>query len=445
MSPGTPPRRRRWLLLAAALVVVLAGAGVAAYLLLKDRTGDISHPGAEFTEEKPAPKPKPRRASFVWPNYGYDAAHTRVFDASPSLRPPFRQIWRVSGEVLLEFPPAIAYNRLYQLNDFGTLRGISMKTGRVLWRRKLGKLAASTPAVHAGVLYVSVLSRTKNGPGRFAAIRAKTGRTVWIKDIPSRTESSPLYRGGRVYAGSEDGTVYCLRARSGRTLWTYKASGAVKGSPTFDRGVLYFGDYGGQVHAVYARSGRRRWATGTSGAALGFRSGTFYATAAVRFGRVFIGNTDGREYSFVARTGKLAWAKQTGNYVYASAAVDDIRGLGPTVYVGSYDGSFYALNARTGDVRWSHQAGGKISGSSTVVGRIVYFANLAARSTVGLDVRTGRRVFSFPRGGFDPVISDGKRIYLTGYDSLQALEPRSARRSRIKRAARRSRARRGGA
>ena len=75
-----------------------------------------------------------------------------------------------------------------------------------------------------------------------------------------------------------------------------------------------------------------------------------------------MGNTDGRVYSFAARTGQLAWATGTGAYVYASPAVEDTPGLGPTVYIGSYDGNMYAFNAQSGAVRWTHNAGGKISG-----------------------------------------------------------------------------------
>ncbi len=92
-----------------------------------------------------------------------------------------------------------------------------------------------------------------------------------------------------------------------------------------------------------------------------------------------MGNTDGRVYSFAASTGQLAWATGTGAYVYASAAVDDTPGLGPTIYLGSYDGNFYAFNAKSGAIRWRHPAGGKISGSATIVGNVVYYSDLGTQ------------------------------------------------------------------
>ena len=38
-------------------------------------------------------------------------------------------------------------------------------------------------------------------------------------------------------------------------------------------------------------------------------------------------------------------------------------------------------------------------------------------------MKSGRRVFYYGRGTYSPVISDGRRIYLTGYSSITALEP----------------------
>jgi outer membrane protein assembly factor BamB len=139
-----------------------------------------------------------------------------------------------------------------------------------------------------------------------------------------------------------------------------------------------------------------------------------------------MGNTDGRVYSFAAHTGQLAWATSTGAYVYGSPAVEDTPGLGPSVYIGSYDSNFYAFDARTGGIRWTHRAGGKISGSATIIGDVVYYANLGAKTTAGLDVRSGRQVFSFPDGAFNPVIADRTAIYLIGYSNMFELLPRAA-------------------
>jgi len=181
------------------------------------------------------------------------------------------------------------------------------------------------------------------------------------------------------------------------------------------------GAYGGTVHAVRAGSGSRVWRSSTSGAKFGFGAGNFYATPAVAYGRVYIGNTDGKLYSFSTENGNLGWSKGTGSYVYGAAAVDNVEGVGPTVFFGSYDGTFYALNARSGGVRWSHSSGGQISGAPTVVGGVVYFSTIDTTNTYGLSTRSGKRIFARGSGAYNPVISDGHRLYWTGYESISAL------------------------
>jgi outer membrane protein assembly factor BamB len=250
----------------------------------------------------------------------------------------------------------------------------------------------------------------------------------WSRKLPSRAESSPLVASGRVYFGTEDGTVYALRARDGAVRWRYKASGAVKGGLALDQGRLFFGDYGGHVQAIRQRDGSLIWKTSSAGTAFGLKAGNFYSTPAVAYGRVYIGSLDGFVYSFAASSGKLAWRHKTGGYVYSSPAVASVPGVGPTVYIGSYDGRLYAFDARSGSVRWAHNAGGKISGGPVVVGDLVFYSNLSRRSTAALGAATGKMVWSTGRGAFNPVISDGRRLYFLGYSSLFMLaSPKQAK------------------
>ena len=179
------------------------------------------------------------------------------------------------------------------------------------------------------------------------------------------------------------------------------------------------------MHAIRQSSGKRIWSATTNGARFGTSSGQFYATPALAYGRVYIGNTDSNVYSFSASSGKLAWRTGTEGYVYASAAVAQVPGGKPTVYLGSYDGRFYALDAKSGKVRWRHKAPGRISGAATIVGDIVYFGDLQSRTTTGLNARSGRKVFKFGRGGFNPVVSDGRNLYVVGYASLSQLRPKA--------------------
>ena len=413
-------RRARWI--AAGLVALLGAVALGGYLYERHRTGSIYHLHARFIPQPSPTLPAHGLARYPWPFYGYSANHTRYFPAPARVFPPFKRLWVRTGDSLLEFPPSLSGDHIFQLADDGVLSAINLHTGHTFWQQHIGSLAASTPAAVGDVVYATVLARANGvAKGEVLALAYATGRILWSRALPSPSESSPLVADGRVFFGSQNGTVYALDAHNGDVVWTYHAASAVKASPTLSDGILYFGDYSGHVQALDEQTGRRIWDSGSEGALLG--SGTFYSTAAVMYGRVFLGNTDGRIYAYDAFTGQLDWAVQTGAYVYSSPAVVSAPGLGPTIYLGSYNGTFYALNARTGAIEWRFHAGGRISGSATIVGRVVYFADLGSHRTYGLGISTGRVVFQIDTGSFDPVISDGQNVYLTGYTGLYGLAP----------------------
>jgi outer membrane protein assembly factor BamB len=411
-------------LAAAAVVVVLLFGAAGGYVLYRKHQQRNVHgsPTVEFVTTAPQPvRPPSELTTLPWPTYGFDNLRTR-FAQGIDVTPPFDVLWGFRAQALVEFPPAVAYGRLYFANNDGVFFAVSARTGQRAWKFVSGRCVAASPAVGGGLVYMTFLNRPPcNAPngadGLVAAFRAGTGKIAWERTI-GPSETSPLLAGGRVYVGDWRGDLWALRAADGKPVWRFHAGGRIKGGVALDGPRLYFGSYDGHVYALDARDGKLLWKASAQGTLLG--GGTFYATPALAYGRVYIGATDGKVYSFGAQTGKLRWSYGTGGYVYSSAAV--WRGL---VLVGSYSGTFFALDAATGGPKWRFHADGPISGSPTVVHGIVYFATLKQR-TYGLDARTGRVVWSFPDGKYAPVVVDSRRLYLVGYARVYGLLPRNA-------------------
>jgi len=410
---------RRGLLVAAAVVLVAAiGAGVAYVLRVRHAGRDIR--GSSTREFVPTeiPKPVPKEPGVAWPTYGYDPQRVR-FANGVSLAPPFRRVWTFRARSLVEFPPAVAYGRLFFANNAGDVFAISAKTGKRAWRYASHRCQAMSPAVSEHTLYVTFLNRPPcnatggNLDGEVVALAVGNGTVRWRRRI-GPSESSPLVEGDTVYVGDWDGHVYAFVAATGKLRWRFTAGGKVKDAVAASGNRLYFGAYDSHVYALDARTGRLLWKA--SGQPRLGHAGEFYATPALAYGRVFIGSTDGKEYAFGAGTGDLLWSHSTGGYVYSSAAVWRRR-----VFVGSYSGTFFCFDAATGDVEWSFDANGPISGSPTIIAGRVYFATLKRR-TYALDARSGRLLWSFADGKYSPVVVDSKRLYLVGYTRVYGLD-----------------------
>jgi outer membrane protein assembly factor BamB len=404
----------RWLAIVLLAAGLLFSVGLVGYQLLK-RPDDVHNPNAIFKPQKPS-KPPPKAKTVNWPIYGRNPARTRYLPAK-GIKPPFRKLWRHTQRPLLEFPPIFVGGKLYAVNNSGNAFALDADTGKVLWERRIGRLNASSPTYYRHRLYIVNLE-----PGHIVKLDAKTGRIIWKRTLPGRAESSPVVIDRTVYFGCENGELLALSTISGDVRWATPLGGPVKAAPAYYGGRLYVGDYGGYMNAVDAKSGKLVWQSGSLGPGFG-ASGQFYSTPAVAFGRVYSGNNDGRVYSFDTSDGTLAWSYSTGGYAYSGPTVASTQHSPPTVFIGSFDGNVYALDAKDGSLRWSRSAGGQVIGSLSAVGDIVYVAEFTNKTTTGFMMRSGRRVFHYPKGTYTPVISDGRRLYLTGYSSITALEP----------------------
>ena len=420
---------RRVALALVGLAIVAIAAAVVGYEELK-RPADVHNESAirHFKPEPPREPPKPTpgrrgRPTTNWPMYGLNRQRTRYLPTR-GVKPPFRKLWRYTERPLLEYPPIYVGGVLYAVNNSGFAFALNARTGAPIWERRIGRLNASSPTYYKHRLYIVNLV-----PGHIVKLNAANGRIIWKRRLPNRAESSPVVVGNSVYFGCEDGKLYSVSTVTGNVRWATQLSGPVKAAPAYDGGRLYVGDYGGSMNAVDAKTGQLVWSTGSLGT--GISGGQFYSTPAVAFGRVYAGNNDDRVYSFDLATGELAWTYSTGGYAYSAPAVASTKHSPPTVYIGSFDGNIYALNAKNGEVRWSRPTGGQVVGSLSAIGEIVYVAEFTNQTTIGYMMRSGRKVFSYPKGTYTPIISDGQSLYVTGYSSITKLAPIHPRPARI--------------
>lgn len=410
-----------------AALVALGAGGVFAFGLVTGWFDEGSVEGSTegFVATDIAP---PAARADAWPEYGRDPERTRANTGLTALVPPFRRDWEYDAGSLVEFPPVVGDDRVVFGTNAGLAVALDPTTGRRVWQRRLGGTVASSPALAgvdggpplpAGLPDMALFTTMR---GDVIALEPRTGRPLWRLRLGSAIESSPLVIGAAAYVGTKDRRVVRISLRTRRAEWTARVPGDVKGSLARSGGNVIVGDYAGQVTALDQRTGRTVWSTTSPGPRLR-GPGRFYAGPAVAYGRVFIGNVNGRILALSARTGDVAWVRVVGDYVYSSAAI-----ARRTAYLGSYDRHLYALDAVTGRVAWRADLGERISGSATVIGPLVWVSTLARRPregrTVAFDAATGRRVFTFPDGRYSPAVAVDGRLVLTGVRTVYGLSPR---------------------
>ena len=218
------------------------------------------------TQKAKAPEaPRPRRVvlRLPWPTYGLRVQRTHTSEDF-KIRPPFRLRWTFKAGHVLEFPPSIAYGRLYFAQQRGRFFAIHHRTGKVVWQRRFNHCSAASPTVAYRVVYHAWMQPLpcnrfpRNQPGQVVAMAARTGKIVW-RYRAGVFESSPLVVGKTLYVGSWDHKLHAVNIYTGKARWTFTADAEVNSSPAFANGKVYFGTDGGSVYALDARTGRLRW------------------------------------------------------------------------------------------------------------------------------------------------------------------------------------------
>ena len=237
--------RKRWLVVLAVLFCAAAGVAVAGIVVWEQHQPPGSITGSASVEFVPADAPgliaRPTEVvrETPWPIFKYDYARTNLASDFHH-RPPYRVIWHRSspqprvlsaGASVLEFPPVIAYDRLYVANLSGRLVALDPDTGKVDWETKLGRCTAASPAVGDGVVYQPVMDRNPCDPhdasqgGFMVALDAETGKELW-RFRAGVIESSPLLIDNILYFGSWDRKLYALDVRTHKPKWTFSAGGS---------------------------------------------------------------------------------------------------------------------------------------------------------------------------------------------------------------------------
>ncbi len=105
------------------------------------------------------------------------------------------------------------------------------------------------------------------------------GRTLWRFVTEGPVRLAPVYSDGMIYAGSDDGCVYCLDAESGKLVWRHRASEEDQRIPgngrvisrwpirvglIVEKGLVYFcaglfPSQGVMVGAIDAATGKAKW------------------------------------------------------------------------------------------------------------------------------------------------------------------------------------------
>jgi len=277
------------------------------------------------------------------------------------------------------------------------------KVGRKIWTFREGIFPApfaASPAVFCDRVYAG------SDNGKLYCLDAFTGKMLWEFEADYEIFASPAVADGRVYLGeglhyTDEAKLYCLNASTGNLLWSFQTSSHIEFGPTLFDEKVYFGAGEDGVYCLDAQSGQRLWQ---------YKDVHVDMSPAVTAQGVFFGNVYGEPsfYRLDQKDGQLLWKKPAPYGVCGSPSTDGQRvhfGLGNGTFGMSHaqpKGSVWCLSVADGDAVWKREVKDAVLTTVALSRGLAYFGSRDG-CLYCVDAMSGEIRWSFKTE--DPVLS----------------------------------------
>lgn len=291
-------------------------------------------------------------------------------------------------------------------HNLGTLRQVSLATGKLQWRfDEEGEMrhGISSPAVGEKTLFV--------GEGMHAnhfcylyAIDPTTGTKLWKFRAEGHIESSPAHVGEEVIFGAGDDGVYSLNANTGKANWHYSNAIHIDSRPEVSEHHVYVSSGVSRAFrepklvCLNRIDGSRVWEVPTDLSAWGsprlHESTIYFGLGNGRLNQSASGSEKpaGAVIALDATTGRRRW-----RYDMPDAVMSRPYAVSNRLFVTCRDHQVYCLNRDTGELIWKQSLGSPVVADPCVSGDRIYAVSFEGR-VVCLSQLDGKEIWRFEIG-----------------------------------------------
>lgn len=289
---------------------------------------------------------------------------------------------------------------LFTVESPGNLAtAISVRDGKVLWRRVIGEPTENVYAPVRDDEHVYF-----NNDTVFFTLSVVSGDLLATSTLSNVVETGPVLMDRFAIFGAADGTVFAHDIDTGYAKWSYLLAGGVVTSPIQTQQNVFVADSKGTYAMLDAATGE-----------MIFRGKTFgpvTAQPATSGSGIYIASQDQTLYAINRLNGRDAWVFRT-----ATGLMEAPKAIGQSVYLPLPGTDLVALDAGDGSERWSSGLPAQVVGESGDKVMLLYNGGLR-----WVDKLTGRvladtptmqlqTVLPVPDGGGMLVISPSGRIH----------------------------------
>lgn len=268
---------------------------------------------------------------------------------------------------------------------------------RITWRVRVGSGSSSSIRLLAPPVIADGKAFVIDANARVSAFDARTGANLWqARGRPEDDSSDPAHAGGvayadgKIFAGTGFAQVVCFDASNGKELWRQSVTGPVRSPPTAVAGRVVVATVDNQCTVLDANDGARVWVHAGIPEVAGLLGGP---SPAVEGGAIVVAYSSGEIFALRIENGRIIWQ----DALVQIRRSDQVAGLA--------------------DIR-----------GNPVIDRGVVIATGNSGRTVGIDVRTGARIWDVDLGSIEmPWVAGDFVFVLSNEAELVCLTRREGR------------------
>ncbi len=169
------------------------------------------------------------------------------------------EIWntQIAERATVVSSPLVLDDRLFVLDESGTLFALRLEDGEILWQKSLGSPVYNTASTNGELIFVPTTR------GRLFALDSDRGDVVWQYALSDSTVrfTTPAYAAqeDKIVFSATNGEVRALDALTGDEEWVSKLDGAISSAPLITAHTVYVGTMRKYLHALDFKTGIELW------------------------------------------------------------------------------------------------------------------------------------------------------------------------------------------
>ncbi len=261
------------------------------------------------------------------------------------------QIGEGASDNYLRLTPVIDDDIFYSVDYLGTVVAIRISDRDLLWKTETGLAGGSPLTVKGNALYFGT------SEGYLISLDKKTGKLIWKAKVGSEVLAAPAVGGGHVVARCVNGEIYTFNAFDGKKIWTngqITPSLTLRGTsaPVISNDLVLSAFDNGKLVAYNLQTGRIIWQKTISvarGRTSLERLVDIDADIVIADDIVYTVAFQGKLAAVSLASGQVLWSRDISSYI--GMAVDPYR-----IYIVDSDSQLWALDKSNGATLWKQDA-----------------------------------------------------------------------------------------